>query len=180
MRLLLTQNSTLNTQHFLRLLPLSTQNSKLKTQNFFLFILAFLLVFFLFSSPCFAQGAVGAHLPSLPNLPSGENDAGGATPDQPVDSVSPPIDAQGEPRTDADGVKASKYKIEYNGNTKRIQSKIENSRGTRQQDSKIENGKGTRQEDLEAGELPGQNPGLSDTRKFGFQYQSPLLGGIGF
>jgi hypothetical protein len=84
-----------------------------------------------------------------------------------LDSVSRPIDAQGELKTDADGVKANKYKIQYNGNTKRIQGKIEN-------------GRGTRQEDLEANELPEQTLRLPDARSFGFQYQSPLLGRIGF
>jgi hypothetical protein len=146
---------------------LLTQNSKLKTQHFFLFILGFLLVFFLFSSPCFA-GQMG--LPSLPNLPSGERiyDAGGASPDQPeqLDSVSRPIDAQGELKTDTDGVKANKYKIRYNGNTKRIQSRIQNDRKTGQ-------------EDLEANEPPGQIIRLPDARGLGFQYQPPLLGRIG-
>ena len=90
------------------------------------------------------------------------------------------MDAQGELKPAPDGVKVNKYKIEYNGNTKRIEGSIEKSRGTRREDSKIENGKGTSQEDLEAGESPGQTPGLPDMRKFGFQYQTPSLGGIGF
>ena len=145
-----------------------------------------LLLFCLFSAPCFGQGYVQpiTRLPSLPGLPSGERiyDAGGAAPDQPdeLDSISRPIDAQGELKTDADGVKANKYKIEYNGDTKRIQGRIEKTSGTRREDSKIENGRGTRQEDLEASELPGQIRRLPDTLRPGFQYQPSPLGRIGF
>jgi hypothetical protein len=116
-------------------------------------------------------------LPSLPNLPSGEQiyDVGGTISDSlagevdlnKLDSVSRRIDVQGDLKADADGIKANKDKIQYNGNTKRIQSRIEENRGTMQ-------------EDLEAGELRGQPPRQPDARSFGFQYQSPLLGRIGF
>lgn len=81
-----------------------------------------------------------------------------------LDSVSRAMDAQGELKPAPDGVKVNKYKIEYNGNTKRIQGK---------------NG-GTEQADLEAGAFSGQTLRLPDPRKFGFQYRSPRLGGIGF
>jgi hypothetical protein len=181
MRLLITQNSTLNTQHFFRLLPLSTQNSKLKTQNFLLCLLS-VLALCLFSSPCFAQ-VIAAHLPHFPNLPTGEKtyDTGGASPYEPeeLDAASHPIDAQGELKTDADGVKANKYKIDYTGNTGRIQGRIDKSRGAGWEDSKIENGKKTRREDLEPSELPEQTLRLPDARSFGFQHQSPSLGRIG-
>jgi hypothetical protein len=161
--------------------PLITQHSTLNTQHF---ILGFLLVFCLFSSPCFAQSTVGAHLPSFPNLPSGERlySTGGASPDLPgeLDSVSHPIDTQGDLKTDTDGVKANKYKINYNGTTKKIQGKTENGKSTRQEDSKIENGKGTRREDLEASEFPDQTLPQPDVRSFGFEHRPPLLGRIGF
>ena len=189
---------------------LLTQNPTLKTQNFFLFILGFLLVFCLFSSPCFAQGVLARpmeRLPSLPNLPSGERiyDPGGASPDQPeeLDSVSRPVDIQGELKTDTDGVKANKYNIGYNGNTKRIEGRIEKSRGTEQEDlqaneppgqtlrlpdarsskrieGRIEKSRGTEQEDLQANEPPGQTLRLPDAHSLGFQYQPPLLGRMGF
>jgi hypothetical protein len=153
-----------------------TQHSNVMTQTFFRFLLPLLsiLALYLLCTPCFAQGVLANpfwRLPSLPNLPSGERtyDAGGASPDQPgeLDSVSRPIDVQGELKTDTDGVKANKYRIGYSGNRKRIQGKIES-------------GKRPGQEDLEASELPGQTLRLPDMRKFGFQYQPPSLGRIGF
>ena len=154
----------------------------------FLLIFCSLLLFCLFSSPCFAQGyykTMQERLPSLPNLPSGERiyDAGGASPDQPdeLDSISRPVDTQGELKTDTNpAVKANKYKIEYNGDTKRIQGRIEKNSGTRREDAKIENGRGTTQEDWEASELPGQIRRLPDTLRPGFQYQPSPLGRIGF
>ncbi len=145
-----------------------------------------LLLFCLFSTPCFAQyyKQMYDRLPSLPNLPSGETiyDAGGASPDQPdeLDSVSRAIDAQGELKTDTNrAVKANKYKIEYNGDTKRIQGRIEKNSGTRREDAKIENGRETRQEDLEASEPPGQTLRQPGARSLGFQYEAPFLGRIG-
>jgi hypothetical protein len=183
-------------------------NSKLKTQNSTLFFsLLFLL---LSSSPCFAQGVLANpmwRLPSLPNLPSGERiyDAGGASPDQAdeLDSVSRPIDAQGELKTDANGIKPNKYKIEYNANTKRILGKMENGKGAGPEDfeasespvqtshqpdarsskrieRRIETCRGTSQEDLEASGSPDQTLRLPDARSFGFQYQSPTVGRLGF
>ena len=152
-------------------LKMTTQNSKLKTQNIFL---CFLLLFCLFATPCFAQNILANplwRLPSLPNLPSGERfyDAGGASPDQPYefDSVSRPIDAQGELKSDKDNVKVNKYKIGYNGSTKRTEGRIEER-------------KGARQADLEATEFPDQPLRQPDTRSLGFQYQPPLLGRMGF
>jgi hypothetical protein len=200
---------------------LITQNPKLKTQHF---ILGFLLVFCLFSSPCFAQGLLTRpieRLPSLPNLPSGEKEyaVGGTISGSlekeldldKLDSVSRPIDAKGELKTDTDGVKTNKYKIGYYGSTGRIESRIEKNRGTEQEnidtqgelkkgadgvvkankynigyygstgriESRIEKNRGTEQEDLEASKFPGQTLRLPDTQKFGFQYRSPLLGRIG-
>jgi len=160
-----------------------------------LLIFCSLLLFCLFSTPCLAQflttGRPIDKLPSLPNLPSGQNDyeVGGTISDSPegeldlnkLDSVSRAIDTQGELKTDTNhAVKANKYKIEYNGDTKRIQGRIEKNSGTRREDSKIENGRGTRQEDLEASELPGQIRRLPDTLRPGFQYQPSPLGRIGF
>jgi hypothetical protein len=159
---------------------LRTQNSKLLPLLPLFFALCSMLLFCLFSTPCFAQFVLANpmwRVPSLPNLPSGEKEYEvGATisgsPETELDltklnSLSRPTDTQGNLKTDTHGVvKPNKYKIGYNGDTGRIQSRIEKN-------------KGTKQEDLKASEFPGQPLRLPDTRSLGFQYRPPLLGRIG-
>jgi hypothetical protein len=168
MRLLLTQNTKRNTQHFLSVLC----------------ALCSLLILCLFSAPCFAQGVLAqpiTRLPSLPDLPSGEKiyDAGGASPDQPkeldLDSVSRPIDTQGELKMGANGVvKANKYKIGYGENKKRIESKINDKTGRTKQENL---GSDSYEQDLAqtTPPVPSRKPDL------GFlYYQTRELGQIGF